>query len=223
MQLARPNHQYLDRNLDPADGNRIHRGKLPMSTTALTYVAAAVSLAVGFSNPSAAAESIPRFEQFPAKIYKGRTHLPKFQTRDKAFREYRTMIRERLTDGPSFAGEFSIVALGCGTDCVIVFVASNRTGEVFEFPASYAPLRLMYQTDSRFIVVQTGSPFLPSFPCQLDWYVWGGRQAKVIKTETVGSGEVCGNTISENLQIFFGRKIEDRLLVSDEAVKIDQQ
>jgi len=69
-----------------------------------------------------------------SEIYKGRIIYPDFNKRDRGARAYRTRIREGMKEGVNYAGYYSFIEVGCGTDCRFAFVANNTTGEVFNFP-----------------------------------------------------------------------------------------
>jgi hypothetical protein len=46
-------------------------------------------------------------------------------------RTFRAVLRHGAETGPNFAGEFTIVTWGCGTECRQYAVVSARTGRVF--------------------------------------------------------------------------------------------
>ena len=68
------------------------------------------------------------------KIYTGPPVLPDFSGRDKAYRMYRTRIKNGITQGVNFAARFAIIEIGCGTMCRFAYLADVSSGEVFGFP-----------------------------------------------------------------------------------------
>lgn len=58
--------------------------------------------------------AVPQFEQYKVKIYSGKPAVPVLRTPED--REYRTRIREGATAGPNFAGHYTVVIIGCGTE-----------------------------------------------------------------------------------------------------------
>ncbi len=59
---------------------------------------------------------------------------PAFDGRDKDFAPFKTRIVAAMKSGVSFAGEYSVAQVGCGTGCTNVVVANNRTGQLYHFP-----------------------------------------------------------------------------------------
>ncbi|WP_426237544.1 hypothetical protein [Pararhizobium sp. DWP1-1-3] len=93
-------------------------------------------------------------------IFTGKTKLPDFKARDAKFNSFRTRIRNALNGGLNFAGEYSVVQIGCGKGCTFVVVASNRTGQPFNFPRGGEDsmyLSLKYQLSSRLFTTQWAS------------------------------------------------------------------
>ncbi len=60
--------------------------------------------------------------------------LPDFQGRDSAYSNFRTRIIAALQDGPNFAGNYTLITIGCGTECTFHMVGNNETGEIHSFP-----------------------------------------------------------------------------------------
>lgn len=46
---------------------------------------------------------------------------------------YYTRITESVKKGPNFAGHYSLIGLGCGTDCIGLSVVNLKTGKVIAF------------------------------------------------------------------------------------------
>lgn len=170
----------------------------PTLRSALTAIAVAACLAI----PAVARAQDPSPDQYKVdKIYSGKTKMPQFKGRDKAYRNFRTRIHEGLEAGPNLAGEYSVIQFGCGSGCSSAFVASNRTGQVFDFPrggenAMY--LTLQNSRDSRLLIAQWAGG--DDNACQIEFYEWKGDKANLISTRKVGVTDECFKDIKDNLK-----------------------
>lgn len=138
------------------------------------------------------------FSDFPAaKTYAGPIRKPDFQGRDKAFSSFRTRILEGMKDGPSFAGEYSVIQFGCGTGCSGVVVANNRTGQLYSFPRGgefNQGLTLDFNIDSNLMVARW---YTDSFweTCVIESFLiddgkWIAKDALASKGDGTCSGDV---------------------------------
>lgn len=139
---------------------------------------------------------------YPAPdLYRGPTRFPDFKGRDRDYNDFRTRIRDGLKDGPNFAGDISVVQIGCGGGCSFVVVASNRTGKVMSFPRGGEEnlyLSLKFQPDSRLMIAQWASQepdgcFVESF--DFDEAVWNE-----VAKRRVGPADACYEPIDSNLR-----------------------
>ena len=81
-----------------------------------------------------ATEKPPEFsDHLTAQIYNGPIQLPRFDTRDRIFREYRTLIRRAVKVGPDFAGKYSVAMFKSG-GVGLVFIIDVASGAVHPFP-----------------------------------------------------------------------------------------
>lgn len=73
----------------------------------------------------------PRFEDFPAgRIYKG---TPAQVDLSSSFaRGYRTRLRAGVRQGPNFAGHYTVVSWGCGSNCESIAIVDALTGRVYD-------------------------------------------------------------------------------------------
>lgn len=77
-----------------------------------------------------------RFEDFPVhKIYRGKPASPVFP---KHF-GYPTKVREAASKGPNFAGHYTIVIWGCGSDCESFAVVDAISGQLY-YPLPFGAL-----------------------------------------------------------------------------------
>jgi len=73
----------------------------------------------------------PKFEDFPAHSrYRGKPAPVDIHNSELA-RTYRTRLREGVRKGPNFAGHYTVVDWGCGSNCQVYAVVDTRTGKVF--------------------------------------------------------------------------------------------
>jgi hypothetical protein len=108
--------------------------------------------------PSRAVSSrIGDFSAYPAPLYTGGLASPDFRNSPASFRRFRTVIREGVARGINFGGHYSIITIGCGTDCSSTIVVDDQSGAIFDFPLGgevYYALNLAYRPDSLLIVAQ---------------------------------------------------------------------
>ncbi|MEY9097986.1 hypothetical protein ABIA24_000895 [Sinorhizobium fredii] len=152
------------------------------------------------TEPKANADLI-RAEQFPVTdIFSGKTTLPDFKGRDKAFNNFRTRIRNGMKEGPNFAGEYTVIQIGCGTGCSFVIVGNNRTGQPFDFPRGGEDnmyLSLEYQLTSKLMTAQWAD--FDQSSCFVEQFKFDGSAWATLSKRDVGSAEACYNDIKENI------------------------
>ena len=120
------------------------------------------------------------WEQFGvASAYSGKTALPDFKGRERAFKDFRIRIVDGMKNGPNFAGTFSVVQFGCGTGCTFVVIANNKTAELYNFPRGGEDnmyLQLNFELKSRLIVAQWSD----GDNCILEDFEWIGKERKFL-------------------------------------------
>lgn len=147
----------------------------------------AAVLAAVIAWPAMAAEA--DFAAYPAKLYAGKTVLPDFDGAARAFRLYRTRIREGMAQGPDFAGHLAVIQFGCGTGCSIIHVGDLRSGRVYRFPLGEAAIELGYRKDSRLIAAQWQD--YASGTCWRDRYLWTGKGFERLSRTDLGPVDLC--------------------------------
>jgi hypothetical protein len=92
---------------------------------------------------------LPRFDEYPvSEVFKGKPAAPVFTRAEE--RRFRTAIREGVNlgyavvdgetgdsvarPGPNFAGQYTIVNWGCGTDCGEMAIVDAETGRIYQPP-----------------------------------------------------------------------------------------
>jgi len=95
------------------------------------------------------------FSDFVAvKIDLGPARQPDFRGRDRAYADYKTMIRQGIKAGPTFARKYSLIEIGCGAGCRKWLAVDLTTGHVRWLPVGgigNPDLGLTYYVDSRLI------------------------------------------------------------------------
>lgn len=75
----------------------------------------------------------PRFEDFPEKSrFVGRPAAPILDT--PFARKFRTVLRRGASQGPNFAGHFTVVEWGCGGGCRQLAIVDAKSGKVIPMP-----------------------------------------------------------------------------------------
>jgi hypothetical protein len=80
--------------------------------------------------PSDVPSDAPRFEDYPAKPYRGSNATPDLRSHRDS-REYRTRLRAWAEEKPNFAGHYILANWGCGTDCTRIAIIDARSGKIF--------------------------------------------------------------------------------------------
>ena len=115
---------------------------------------------LSFIGPSYAKIKVPTFETYRLSekaIFKG---LPADVdlTSYKGARTFRTKLREGAKQGPNFAGHYTVVTIGCGTQCQQNWIIEARTGKILDsFPSIVG---IAYQLNSLLLVVNPPDPHL---------------------------------------------------------------
>jgi len=146
------------------------------------------------------AQSVPKFEQFSTGAkFVGIPATPVLTT--PRSRLFRTAIRDGAKKGPNFAGHFTVVTWGCGSECAGAELVDAQTGGVFDFPFDYLGWALPgerypdgsnwidlnfrwldFRSDSRLMIVR-GCPH--DKDCGVYYYEWTGTQFHLLSAQKV--------------------------------------
>jgi hypothetical protein len=131
----------------------------------------------------AKAHSYP-FALYPAgSVYKGKPAPLRFGTR--AQREFRNVLRDGARKGPNFAGHYTVVEWGCGSNCVVFALVDELNGTIYDRdmpPTNDAyPCGLLYKTESMLFVIEQSATI--SSPCEAKLYRWNGSHFVPIISE----------------------------------------
>jgi hypothetical protein len=163
-------------------------------TVSVVVACLAVTAGLLSAQPSQSAADFP-FGRYPAHVtFSGRRLASVNLSSDTAARRFRTVLREGAKSGPNFAGEYTIVTWGCGTECRQLAIVSARTGAVYIAPFSVEDA-LHFRRSSELVVVD---PYACGFteaelpgPRWRDLYRWTGATLILIDSLRVPPGHAC--------------------------------
>jgi len=95
-------------------------------------------------------------------------------------KRYATTIREGAKTGPNFAGHFTIIEWGCGSECQRSAIVDAKTGAVY-FPEFTSSWGMLYRPDSNLLIVNPIDPQavaddrVPAWMVT-EFYQWDGRK-----------------------------------------------
>jgi hypothetical protein len=101
-------------------------------------VIVAILLVASGCGARARAPETPTFDALPVPVMTGKPTAVNLNSHSGA-RKFRTALRLGASEGPNFAGHFTIVTWGCGTDCVQHALVDAKTDTVF-FPPEIATI-----------------------------------------------------------------------------------
>jgi hypothetical protein len=105
----------------------------------------------------------PEFGDYAvANIYRGIPARVNLSTAANA-RYYRTRLREGAAKGSNFAGHYTIITWGCGSDCYDIAVVDVRTGRVWFAPFTGA-IDVSFRRNSRLLIVDPQAEREKRFP-----------------------------------------------------------
>jgi hypothetical protein len=99
------------------------------------------------------------FREFPISVYKGKLAAPNFKTDMRAYL-FRTQIRDQCKKkGVNFAGHYTIVEWGCGSDCQTIAIADRLNGKIYYshiFKINSLFYGLQYRPNSQMMIINSG-------------------------------------------------------------------
>jgi len=127
------------------------------------------------TSSSRANTSLPDFYQHPINESEQFTGVP--ETVDlssyKGAQKYRTKLKEGARKGPNFAGHYTIVTIGCGTECQENWLIDTQTGKILT--RIHSMIGLKYQLDSALMIINPIDPELARrYKSNPDAPVWNG-------------------------------------------------
>lgn len=110
---------------------------------------------------------VPKFADFPVREnFTGKPAVVDLAS-DPSAPTFRTRLRRGAAEGPNFAGHFTVVAWGCGTDCQVTAVVDARTGRVAFAPFT-AYSGTAFRLDSRLLIENPRRPEDEGLPASND-------------------------------------------------------
>mgnify|MGYP000264598090 CR=1 FL=1 len=82
---------------------------------------------------------------------------------------FRTRIRNQLKEGVNFAGHYSIMMAGCGTECQMIAITDVITGKVVVETSSRADIG--YTENSKLLIIDNDEMCLSTDICMPSYYV----------------------------------------------------
>jgi hypothetical protein len=142
-----------------------------------------------------AAQKVPKFSGYPAKVEKPRITKIDFKKNPDA-RTYKTRLSEGLREGINFAGHFVIVGWGCGTGCTNAAVIDTFTGKVHwpeefynvdaRYPDEYSDVQLDFRKNSRLLIIHgrpgTANENGYSGPAGDYYFEWRNNRLQLLKS-----------------------------------------
>ncbi len=108
------------------------------------------------------AERVPDFKDFPiSEIYEGEIVDPDFETDEKAY-TFRGAIKKGIKTSPNFAGHYTVILWGCGTDCQSGVVVNAKTGAIYWLPVS--EFRRDFRVDSSLLIANSPETIESRYP-----------------------------------------------------------
>lgn len=157
------------------------------------YARLGLAIFIGFGalTPLVAVAQALRAGELPTDmVYRGQPHLPDFAARDKKYASYRMRIRDGMSTGPDFAGHYSIIQIGCGTECTFAFVGDVATGQVSDFPyggEDYRQMQIIRSVKDQSVKVL----WISEGRCLRDLLSWNGLAFISLGKVDLGPSEVC--------------------------------
>lgn len=131
------------------------QGRHIMNKIQSTFLIAAV-LAI----PSAKAAGLPDFSKYPVSKQQEFSGSPeKVDLKShKDGEKFKTKLTEGAAKGPNYAGELTIVEIGCGTQCQDNWVVDAKSGKIVDRFSSMIGTK--HQVDSTLLIVNPPDPQL---------------------------------------------------------------
>ena len=144
------------------------------------------------TNVAAQESRPPGFAEYAVSEKFGGSPAPA-KIQGKWARLFRTRIRLGAQEGPNFAGHYTLVTWGCGSDCILFAIVDARSGRVYT-PPSFAGISrvpsqeedpLQFRIDSRLLIIagsrvfregQNGDDRAAKF-----YYKWAGGRLVLLR------------------------------------------
>ncbi|CDZ32721.1 Hypothetical protein NGAL_HAMBI1145_14890 [Neorhizobium galegae bv. officinalis] len=135
------------------------------------------------------------------RVYSGPNNLPDLTGQSASFRTHQAKIADGMASGPSFAGEFAVIQIDCGSSCSNAFVGNVRTGEVFKLPKGGKDnlnLTLKYELSSRLMTAQWSEA--ETGKCFVEFFSFDDGEWVELLRRDIGSSDRCLASLAQNLR-----------------------
>ena len=127
---------------------------------------------------------LSRFVEFNVEtVFKGKPAAPLLVRPEE--RRFRTVLREGAKEGANFAGHYTVVEWGCGTECWQAAIIDAETGRVYPSPLKgfgyFQSSWLHFQLHSRLLVACDNCRKWASEQCDQRYFVWNGDSFSEVK------------------------------------------
>ncbi|MEK6746832.1 MAG: hypothetical protein AABY33_07365 [Pseudomonadota bacterium] len=98
------------------------------------------------------------------------------------FSRYRSIINDGLSKGVNFAGHFSFITWGCGTECVEAVIVNVKTGKIYGYLNSH--FGFAFKENSRLLVadVWASEDTKILYPeVERSYWLWDGKTLKKLR------------------------------------------
>jgi hypothetical protein len=122
--------------------------------------------------------AVPQFEQYKVdKRYRGKPAVPVLRTPEN--RQYRTRIREGAKAGPNFAGHYTVIILGCGTECASFVIVDAASGRVFSRAQKEYTCGPAFNVNSRLLTTDVCTGAMQT-GCNRAFWEWTGTELRFL-------------------------------------------
>lgn len=139
---------------------------------------------VNIASAAVAGTSLPVFADHPVtERFAGTPVQPDLESAPNA-KQFATRIREGAKKSPNFAGHYTIIEWGCGSECQRSVIVDAKTGAIY-FPNFTSSWGLLYRLDSSLLIVNPVPPEAVADDRVPAWlvtgfYAWDGKNLNKI-------------------------------------------
>jgi len=207
--------RYLETQATTADNPQVMQAAKQALALSLISSRAASEKVPGPSTPGVTDASFvwtkdraPQFGDFPVRtIYRGRpapVDFRSYPTDSHSDPEMERQIRMEITQGakkgPNFAGHYTVVELGCGSNCQVFTIVDAITGkgcdgEGGERGAEFRLDSHLFIADPPYPSEWNAYPDHPSATLPVRYYVWANNKLKLVYAEdctVINNKQKCG-------------------------------
>ena len=150
--------------------------------------------------PTTNQDQRPEFKDFPAtKLFQSVPAQVNFNSFPDAA-TYKTQLSQQAAKGPNFAGHFTVVEIGCGSNCQAHVIVDAENGNVYGGIATERGIGInlnsnLYIADPPYAAGTNAYADDPTATLPARYYVWDGTTLKLVYQETctvAGKQQVCG-------------------------------